>query len=594
MQLTGFDYYADRPETGSGLTRLATLINLARSEPGVDLAVLLDNGDSLQGTPMGDVFHEVTDLPHPLISAFDHLRYDAIGLGNHDFDFGLDALGRVLAQAPCPVVCSNALLLTGKCPWSETLVLKRVLNVGGESHSLAIGLVAVLPPQTAQWNAHHLDGKVKIADIVETVRIKSAQLKAQGSHLVVVLAHSGLGETCEKPHQENAVIPLAALDTVDAIVAGHTHLRFPATSGDMRPHVAAEQGMIHGKPVVMPGQFGSHLGVIDLDILPNHESGWKIARATASLRSVDDRTPHAKDLLSLLSPAHEATRQAANRPAGHSGQELHSYFCFAAPDRVLAKVAAAQAAATRSFLQGKPEATLPLLSAASPLKAGGRSGPGHYTHVPAGDLTLRHVSDLYMFPNELRAVVATGAVLREWLEMAAGVFCRIDGGSRDYLLLNDAMPGHNFDVLHGLSYEIDLSVSARYDHDGAVVHPQNHRIRDLTWNDEPVRDDQRFVVALNNYRANGGGHYRMLASAKALGLPTLSIRSALCDYLSGRLPRDPLEDAPPPWRFSPQPGHSAVLRTSPRARDHVADLPDRRTTDLGVDDQGFLCLKLDL
>lgn len=594
MQLTGFDYYSDRPETGCGLSRLAPLISAARSEPGVDISILLDNGDSLQGTLMGDVFAEVTDLPHPLMSAFAQLGYDAIGLGNHDFDFGLEALDRALGQAPCPVVCTNAQLRTGQSPWSETLILNRTLVVDHETLSLAVGVISVLPPQTSEWNAHHLAGKITIQDIVETVRIQGALLRSQGCALIVVLAHSGLGETYEKPHQENAVVPLAALDCVDAIIAGHTHLRYPVASTTSGLQGAPEPGTINGTPLVMPGQFGSHLGVIDLDILPDRDNGWKIVNATAALRPVGPDMPCDDTMLSLLSPAHDATRQAANRPAGHSRQELHSYFSFAAPDRILATVAAAQAAATRSLLPDGPENRLPLLSATSPLKAGGRSGPGHYTHVPAGQLSLRHISDLYVFPNELRAIVATGAVLREWLEMAAGVFRQIEQGAPAGPLLNDAMPGHNFDVLYGLTYDIDLSVPARYDHDGHIVRPESNRIRNLAWNRELVRDDQKFVVALNNYRKNGGGNFRMLSGARTLPLPTLSIRSVLRDYLSGLLPRDPIAEAPGPWRFLPLPGRSAILYTSPRASGHFADLADRRLTDIGIDDHGFLRLKLDL
>ncbi|MCU9839892.1 metallophosphoesterase [Ruegeria sp. WL0004] len=167
MQLTGFDYYADRPEPAGGLTRLATLIDAARAEPGLDLTLLVDNGDSLQGTPMADLCVEHPGQPHPLMQAFDYLGYDAIGLGNHDFNYGLEVLDHTLRQASCPVVCSNAHRLDGPASWVNDLLLRRHLKVSGTNVPLDIGIISVLPPQSVQWDAHHLLGRVEIADIAE-------------------------------------------------------------------------------------------------------------------------------------------------------------------------------------------------------------------------------------------------------------------------------------------------------------------------------------------------------------------------------------------------------------------------------------------
>ncbi|MCV2889700.1 bifunctional 2',3'-cyclic-nucleotide 2'-phosphodiesterase/3'-nucleotidase [Ruegeria aquimaris] len=593
MQLTGFDYYADRPEPVGGLTRLATLIHAARAEPGLVLTLLVDNGDSLQGTPMADLCAGQPAQPHPLMQAFGDLGYDAIGLGNHDFNYGLDVLDHALRQAPCPVICSNAQRLDGPALWVRDVVLRRHLTVSGTDMPLEIGIISVLPPQSLQWDAHHLLGRIKIADIVETARTRARQLRAKGCHIVLALAHSGLGETHPAPEQENAVIPLAEIDAIDAIVAGHTHLHLPSPAPDPRPQVDAVRGMIHGKPVVMPGQYGTHLGLLDLDLGLDARGRWRVLRSRASLRAADAAVPVSKALAKRLSHVHAATRAAANMPAGSSDQPLHSYFCFIAPDLGLAKVAAAQAATLRPFLHGSPQSTLPLLSAVSPLKAGGRAGPQHYTDVPAGPLLMRHIADLHMFPNELRAIVATGAILRDWLEMAVSLFHQISAKEPPRPLLNPVIPGHNFDVLYGLSYVIDLSAPPRFDAHGTVINPGALRIRNLTCNGIRVTEDQQFIVALNNYRANGGGRFHMLDMAPQIKLPTLPIQTILRDYLSGKLPGDPIEEAPVPWRFAPLPGGQAILRTGPRARAHLAELQASRITDLGVDDAGYLRLLLD-
>lgn len=594
MQLTGFDYYADRPEPAGGLTRLATLIDAARAEPGLDLTLLVDNGDSLQGTPMADLCVEHPCRPHPLMQAFDYLGYDAIGLGNHDFNYGLEVLDHTLCQSPCPVVCSNAHRLDGPASWVNDLVLRRDLKASGTNVPLDIGIISVLPPQSVQWDAHHLLGRVEIADIVDTAHTRARHLKARGCHVILVLAHSGLGEVHSAPGQENAVIPLAEIEAIDAIVAGHTHLHLPSPTPDPRPQVDAARGLVHGKPVVMPGQYGTHLGVLDLDLHLDSHGQWHVLGSRATLRAADADVSVSDGLAKRLSPVHAQTRAAANTPAGFSAQALHSYFSFVAPDLALAKVAAAQAAALRPFLHGSPESALPLLSAASPLKAGGRAGPQHYTDVPPGPLLMRHIADLHMFPNELRAIVANGEILRDWLEMAVGLFCTITASGPAGHLLDPTIPGHNFDVLYGLSYAIDLSVPPRFDTYGKVINAKAHRIRDLTCNGVPVVADQRFIVALNNYRANGGGGFHMLDAAPRINLPTLPIRTVLRDYLSDKLPRDPIEDTPAPWRFAPLPGGKAILRTGPQARAHLAQLAGRDITELGLDDAGYLCLLLGL
>jgi len=592
MQLTGYDYYSDRPEKTGGLARLAPLIAAARAETGVDLSLLFDNGDSIQGTQMGDIAARHPSAPHPLMRAFSYLGYDAMGLGNHDFNFGLEVLDQVLEQAPCPVVCANAHRLDRATPWQQEVILEREVRTGADVTLLRIGVLATLPPQTVDWDAHLLSGRMRVDGIVEAARHAVTRLRAAGCDLIIALAHSGLAEADAAPDQENAVIPLAALDGIDAVIAGHTHLRLPSQDAAPLPHTDRANGLVHGKPVVMPGHHGSHLGIIDLDLRQTPGGRWRVARAQAVLRPAEG--PADTALMQLLAADHAATCAAANQPAGHADDAMHSYFTFVAPDRGLAKVAAAQAAALRPFLAGTPLADLPLLSSVSPLKAGGRAGPDHYTDVPAGPLSMRHVADLHMFPNELRALVLTGADLREWLEMAAGVFLSPAPAGACDMLLDTSVPGHNFDSLYGLTYEIDPRAPPRYDIGGRLIADENRRIGSLCHNGTPVDDRQKFVVALNNYRANGGGHFLMLDRGEPVPLPSLRIQSALHDYLSGRLPADPLEQAPHPWRLAPLPGQSAILRTGPRARDHLDELAGRDISDLGLDAEGFLRLRVGL
>jgi 2',3'-cyclic-nucleotide 2'-phosphodiesterase/3'-nucleotidase len=607
MHLGGFDYHTDRPDPACGLTRIAGLIATARAEAAAQGAavLLLDNGDGLQGTPMGDLAASRPQVPHPLMRAFALLGYDAIGLGNHDFDLGLESLQIVLAQSPCPVIGSNLKMLEpGLLPGiARFVILQPAWPADTGLPPLRVGLLSLVPPQTAQWNARHLAGRVTIADMVPAARRGAADLRAAGCDLVVALAHSGIGPHRAQPGMENAVIPLAALDGIDAIVAGHTHLRLPGPDHAGVAGVDTEAGTVLGKPVVMPGAGARHLGLIDLDLSHDAAQGWRITGTDTVLRPVVRRTPdgtitpqpESPALLRLIAGDHAATRAELARPAGHSHAPLHSYFSLIAPDRALALVAAAQAAALRAHLNTTAAGTLPVLSATAPSRSGGRAGPLHYTDVPAGALSWRHVADLCAFANHVAAVIVTGSQLRDWLEMSASRFHRIAPGSQGATLVDPGFPAHDFDVIHGIGYRIDLSAPARFAADGRPRPEGGRRIVDLCHGGRTIADTDRFTVALNDYRAAGGGQVAALTGAEPVPLPVPPLRAAVADYLSGRLPADPLAAMPPPWSFRPLPGTTVRFRTGPGAAAHLDDLSGRGANlHPDPDTDGFVHLNLPL
>lgn len=603
MNLSGFDYYSDTPEPTIGFTRTASLIRAARDEAMAAgaLVLLFDNGDALQGTPIGDWAAKPGNVPHILMQAFGDLGYDAIGLGNHDFGFGLEVLDRVVADAPCPVVCSNAHRQDADPLWQSDAILTRMAFFNGQNVALKIGVFSVLPPQTVKWEAHRLQDRVAMDDILTCSRNKVRDLQAEGCDLTVALAHTGLGSPVAEPDMENAVIPLAAIEGIDAVVAGHSHLTLPGPAHEGLDHVDAARGRVHGKPVVMPGAAGSNLGVIDLNLCRADDGRWAIWDHRTELRSVCPAMPDGTvqpvaedpDLLRLFAKGHSETRRHTAQPVGRTGQHLHSYFSFCAPDRGLTLTAAAQAAALRPYLQGTPFAKLPVLSAVAPSKFGGRAGPRFYTDVPPGQVFLRHINDLYVFPNELQAVVVNGTQIGDWLEMSAGVFNQIKPGPETNLV-DPSRAGHNFDVLQGLSYQIDLSQPPCFDAAGHLNDTVHRRIHDIRFEGRPVAPDQRFVVALNNYRANGGGHFPFVDHADPIPLPAQPVQRILQDYFSGALPRDPLEIAPRAFRLAPIPGATTLLRTGPKARDHLSELEEYSPQLAGEDDEGFLLIRLTL
>lgn len=604
MNLTSHDYHADRPDPTVGLTRTATLIEQARAEAeaGGSLVLLFDNGDGLQGTPLSDLATLQPDRDHPLMQAFGLLRYDAIGLGNHDFNYGLRSLDLALRQSPCPVLCSNLKRTQngGYAGFQPFSILDRMVRSGNEEWPLRFGILSFVPPQTVKWDADILQGEIEADAIVENACKWIPELRAAGCDLIIALAHSGLGEARDYPDLENAVLPLAELDGIDVVVAGHTHQRFPGPDHAGLDHVDATMGTVHGKPTVMPGASGSHLGLIDLELVSTEDHKWKLNRFDCGLRPISFRdpsgnaTPLAEEnprLVNILAEPHSETRTLLDQPVGHSTVSLHSYFTFFAPDRALALVAAAQAAAIRPHLDGTDAEDLPVLSATAPSKFGARAGPEHYTDVPAGHLTLRNLADLHTFANQVRAMIVTGQQLFDWIEMSASLFHQINPHVTDQDLLNPEMPGHNFDVLHGLRYQIDLTVPHRYAPDGRLIRPNCHRLSHISHDGLPIRPGDRFVVILNSYRANGGGPFRMLDLATPVPVPPTPLKNALRWYVSGEHAQDPLERETP-WALAPIPGAAARVLTGPGALAHMDEVSARGVRQCGRTPEGFLQLEV--
>ena len=272
----------------------------------------------------------------------------------------------------------------------------------------------------------------------------------------------------------------------------------------------------------MAGFWGSHLGVVDLTLRRTAE-GWRRVEGTAATRGIRRRENNqwvaAVDpdpaVVAAVQAEHAGTLGYVRRPVARSTARIHSYFALVQDDPSVQLVTRAQAAYIQRMLQGGPHAGLPVLSAAAPFKAGGRGGPAYYTDVPAGDIAIRNVADLYLYPNTVRAVRVNGAIVREWLEMSAGQFNRIDPAvTTPQLLINPAFPTYNYDVIDGVTYRIDVTQPARYTPQGRIADAQARRIVDLAFRGQPMTDAMEFVVATNNYRASGGGNFPGMDGSK--------------------------------------------------------------------------------
>ena len=605
MNLVDYDYYGDKQSDAVGLSRVATLIKAARGE--VANSVLVDNGDLLQGTPLGDYVAKGRVLrfgeTHPAYKAMNLLDYDVGNVGNHEFNYGLDFLMKSLSSANFPYVNSNVYVDDGDNdasndqPYFQPYIIKdkTFVDSDGKKQTVKIGYIGFVPPQIMTWDKDNLTHKVIAKDIIETANKYVPEMKANGADVIIAIPHSGMMNSPYLKGEENASYHLAKVDGIDAILFGHSHRIFPGDKAfDAFDGVDSEKGTVFGKPATMPGFWGSHLGVIDLT-LERAGDGWKVADGKAEVRAIARR--EGRDTVALVEAdasinkavetEHEGTLAYMRRKVGESTADINSFFALVQDDPSIQIVNNAQIWYVENIVRGTSYEGLPILSAAAPFKAGGRGGPEYYTDVPKGDIALKNVSDLYIYPNDLKVVKLTGEQVVEWLEAAAGQFNQIDLNSTEpQQLVNTSFPTYNFDVIDGISYKIDVTQPARYNGDGEVVNKDAHRITKAMFNGEPLRAKDEFLVATNNYRAGGGGHFPNLNGETIVIDAPDKNRDVVANYLLSQTTINPAADGN--WSFTEFGKAKVLFTSSPKAKEAVA----KNMTYQSLDDNGFAVFQI--
>lgn len=514
--MMNYDYFKDQYIDTFGLAKTANLIHQAREE--VKNSVLVDNGDLIQGSPMADYALNKGlnkgDI-HPVYKALNTLDYVVGNIGNHEFNFGLDFLQKSLAGANFPYVNANVYDAESNKPFFKQYIIldKKVVDRDGKQHSIKIGYIGFVPPQIMQWDKLNLEGKVIVKDITETAKKLVPEMKEQGADIIVAIPHSGVSAEPYKALAENSVYYLTQVEGINAIMFGHSHGVFPSEDFKSLPNTDINTGNINNITAVMPGQWGSHLGVVDL-VIEGDKSNWKVVSGKSQARPIfDSKNKKAlvdadKNITKVLKDDHEGTREFVGKPIGKVSTDINSYLALIEDTSALQIISDAQIDYVKQFVQGDPDLDgLPILSAIAPFKAGGRKNdPTAYVDVKKGDLTFRNAADIYLYPNILSAVKITGKEVKEWLECSAGVYNQIDINSSkpQYLINWDKFRTYNFDTIDGVSYEIDITKPARYDGSCQLINPESERIINLTYQQKTIDPNQAFLIATNNYRAYTG------------------------------------------------------------------------------------------
>jgi len=624
--VVGYDYFKLAADPSLGLDRTAALIAQARRD--FPNTLLFDNGDTIQGNALGDYQATVDPLKCGqllgIYKAMQKIGYDGIGIGNHDFNFGLAYLGQVTGQRlhvegvptrTCggpgfPVVLANVYSAkTGKPLFTPYRILTRriqAVDANGKpfAASVKVGIIGFTPPAILNWDRRWLEGKITTAGLVETAQRYLPEMRAKGAEVVVVISHGGLDASPYSPAMENGNYHLARMSSrvggIDALLLGHSHQAFPNPSSTVAqfnlPDVDKVKGRVFGVPTVMANLWGKNLGVVRLQ-LRHDGKRWHAEQDAAIVENRSTQQPDkgyvAADpaVMDLVKDEHEATIRYVKTPIGSADFRMSTYFADVGDVSAIQIVNQAQADYARKYVQANlPQyAQLPVLSVSAPFKSGS-AGVADYTDVAAGDLALNNAADLYLYPNALALVKVDAAGLKAWLEKAASRFNTIDPDkSAPQELVNTGFAGYNFDTVTSpaLRYEID------------VTQAPGQRIRNLQFDGKPLAEGQQFLVATNNYRASGGGNFPGLDGSRTVFAAPDASRDVLIAYIKDarRLSRT-ANGLDRSWRFAKVAVKGPVVFHSAPGKLELARAAGlENVTQLAADDgqgKGFALYAVDL
>ncbi|MFC5926594.1 bifunctional metallophosphatase/5'-nucleotidase [Micromonospora vulcania] len=531
-----WDYYRDAEYDDSkqndiGVAKLATLINKIRAERRGKATLVLDAGDTIQGTPLATYYAKqepitTTGAKHPMARAMNIIDYDAVTLGNHEFNYGLPLLDLWIRQLGFPALAANAVnAKTGK-PAFLPYIIKKV-SLGFGAPTLRVGILGLTNPGVAIWDKGNVEGKLRFDDMIATAAKWVPIMRARGADLVLISAHGGDNGTSsygpELPNENPVALIAQQVPGIDAILFGHAHNEV------VERFVTNERT---GAQVLLsePSKWGQRLTRMDFTLTREH-GRWTITKKAATMLNTNTVVEDPK-VLAAVRAQHQKTVAYVNQVVASATVEMSAVESRYKDTPILDFINHVQAEVVTKALVGTAYAGLPVLSQASPFS--------RTAVFPAGDVKIRDVAGLYVYDNTLEAVVLSGAEVRAYLEYSAKYFRTLAPGAPvDPEQISDpAVPDYNYDVISGLDYDID------------IAKPVGQRITRLVLagTDTPVADNAQFVVAVNNYRRSGGGNFPGIVKTQVYNAQQ-EIRQLLIDWAQAKGTIDPADFFQPNWRL---------------------------------------------
>ena len=440
--------YSDSKGNQIGVAKAATLIKAMREERGADHCITLDAGDTIQGTPLAYYYAKIDPITagakHPMATAMNALGYDAAALGNHEYNYGLDTLRAFEDQCDHPLLSANSVDWDTGQPIFPPYVLKRVKVPGDKP--ITVGILGLVTPGVAIWDATNVEGKVRFPGIVEQAKVMVPRMKAAGADVVVVSCHSGALTSSSYgdalPYPENASTLLAEqVPDIDAILVGHAHVEIAGSK---------VKNTVTGREVLLsePLYWGMRVSVMDLNLV-KVRGQWTVASSSATLLNANT-APEDAEIAALVRPAHEKVLAYVNSVIGTCTQAMSASTSRYQDTAAMDFINLVQAQTVKAALVGTASEGLPVLSIAAPFNKDAA--------IPAGNVTVRDVAGLYIYDNTLLGITLTGAQVKDYLEQSAAYFKKVTGtgpfpASAVTNAVTDTAPGgtpdYNYDIMGG-------------------------------------------------------------------------------------------------------------------------------------------------
>lgn len=526
------DYYTNKPDA-RGLAKAATIIRAARRD-NPQGTLLLDSGDTIQGTPLEYVHNKMNNAPSdPMMLAMNALQYDAMAVGNHEYNFGLKVLAKARGEAKFPWLSAN----TYHAGTNETAYQPYIVK---ELNGVRVGVLGLTTPGIPTWenkeNYAGLEFREPVAEAKKWVEILRGKERCD---LVVIAMHMGLGEDLrtgetlpgQAPHENEAIAIAERVEGIDLILMGHTHREVSSlfinsdfakqtvsTHGGPRGEYHESPFYVNGVLLTQANAWGRHVARADIYLERDYSGRWSVASKSARTIPVTDATPVDQEIAKLAEPYDRETQAWLSRVIGESPAELsadqasfHDTAILDLVQRVQLDAGHADVSMVANF---NPRARL-----------------------PKGAVTVRDIAGLYIYENTLVVLEVTGQQLKDALEHSAEYFLPYQAGKTPAQLINDKIPGFNYDIAEGVSYDLDLTK------------PVGQRIQNLRFRGQPLSPAQKLRLATNNYRVNGGGGYSMYKGATEAFRSSEEIREMIIDWVTEHktVPAEPTNN----WRLLP-------------------------------------------
>jgi len=471
-----FDYFTQK-EKKTGLAKIFSLVKKLRSEN--QNTVLIDAGDLIQGTPFANYFAtDQKEKENPLIRVLNLMNYDALVVGNHEFDYGLEYLYELKKRANFPILSANIYhFQKEKLPFLPYTIIER--------KGIKIGVIGFTTPGTAKWSKGITAGKLEFKSILKEAEKWLPDLRKKVD-LLIAVPHTGLGDEGvqekSEPLENVGRILAEKFPQIDLIFLAHTHKEI-------------SEIFINNVLITQAEKSGSRLAVAEIEVDKKNER-WQIIGKKAKTIDIGSFVPD-EELTNIFQKEHQQTINYVSTPVAETDSEWNGKLARFQDsplvdliNKVQAEVSGAELSAAALFSDSAV--------------------------LPAGQITIADIAGLYLYENTLMAIKINGKQLKEYLEYSARYY-QIDPNGE--VSFNKEIPGFNYDLISGVDYQIDPRKEI------------GNRISGLKFNGKEVTAEMTFTLALNNYRQSGGGGYEMIKNAPVVYDKQENIRELLINYL---------------------------------------------------------------